>query len=70
MELKFIEIHEKLEKIDAMISNEELEFMQKEYEGLLAIEEKKAKPRHKEMSRLYAMIDFLGAWAMTKRDRI
>ena len=60
MEFKFIELHEKLEKIDAMISNE----------GLLAIEEKKAKPRSKEMLRLYAMIDFLGFWAMTKRDQI
>ena len=70
MEFKFIELHEKLEKIDAMISEEELEFMQKEYERLLSIEEKKAKPRKKEMLRLYAMIDFLGFWAMTKRDRI
>ena len=70
MEFKFIELHEELEKIDAMISNEELEFMQKEYEGLLANEDKKAKPRSKEMLRLYAMIDFLGFWAMTKRDQI
>jgi hypothetical protein len=69
MEFKFIELHEKLEKIDAMISEEELVFLQKKYEGLLAIEEKKAKPRKKETLRLYGMVDFLGMWAMTKRDR-
>ena len=69
MEFKFIELHEKLEKIDAMISEEELEFMHKEYEGLLAIEEKVAKPRKKEMLRLHGMVCFLGAWGIMKRDR-
>jgi hypothetical protein len=68
MEFKFIELHEKLEMIDAMISKEELEFMQQEYERLLGFEERKLKPIKKEMFRLYGLIDFLGAWAMTKRD--
>jgi hypothetical protein len=68
MEFKFIELNEKLKKIDAMISNEELEFMQKEYERLLGFEERKLKPIKKEIFRLYGMIDFLGTWAMTKRD--
>lgn len=69
MEFKFIALYEKLEKIDAMISNEELDFLQEEHERLLGIEEKKPNPRKKEMSRLYGMIDFLGAWSLTKRDK-
>jgi hypothetical protein len=69
MKFKFIELHEKLEKIDSMISEVELEFLQKEYGRLLAIEERKVKQNHKEVQRLHGMVCFLSAWGITKLDK-
>lgn len=69
MEFKFIELHAKLEKIDTMFSEEELEFLQKEYGRLLSIEESRKKPIHKEIQKLHGMVCFLSAWGITKIDK-
>jgi hypothetical protein len=50
--------------LDAMISNEELDFMQKEYERILAVEESREKPIQKKIQKLHGMVCFLGAWGI------
>lgn len=66
MEFKIIELHEKLEKINAMISEEELEFLQEEYGRLLSLEEKKKKAVHEEIQKLHGIVCFLSAWGIVK----
>jgi hypothetical protein len=69
MSAKTNEIEDKLLRLERMITEEELYILQKEYERRLGLEQKRKVQRKNEILRLFGMIDFLGFWAMVKRDR-
>jgi hypothetical protein len=69
MDNRIKELLGKLEKIDTMLSDEELYLLQNEYDRLLKIAKSKSKPVHKEILRLHGMVCFLSAWTVTRSDK-